>query len=361
MERDCAEWFAHLLQTPTEWFLAEVLSAGHCSDLPAAFNSYCSRTDAVSVWGTYRHYLNYWSDGSSAASPTYHMKTVSSETRYTGNTDIGNHKTHFLDRQSVDCDGGALTGFRMLTEGSTIRYMMTCSTNVVFKESEGFDSVSQDDGGGNIWYLDRQWVDCGATGALKSFHYQRNGEHQGYYQYQCHKPNNLLQCQDRYTGRTDDGGGGDKIEFLDRQSLSCTSQEVMRGFGLQRHDGGIRYHFICCLVVGSADVEFHSQLSAERQATSTYPMYQNFWGHAEPNNQGGQHCGVLRKHPDIDRIWGYLDDVACDVAYPFVCARPSREHNGTVCLDSKCFKLFDHKVEWGTAVDRCENWGACLL
>jgi len=113
------------------------------------------------------------------------------------------------------------------------------------------------------------------------------------------------------------------------------------------------------MVVGSADVEFHSQLSAVSQAASTYPLYQNFWGHGEPNNWGGQHCGVLKKHPGVDRIWGYLDDENCAVTYPFVCARPSRELNGTVCLDSKCFKLFDDKVAWGTAVDQCENWGRC--
>lgn len=108
-------------------------------------------------------------------SPAAYMSSVQSGTHYNGWTDIGNHKTHYLDRQHVNCGSGAFTGFGLQRSGGSIRYKFTCSNNVVFEDSQSVSTSSQEDGDGNLHYLDRLWVDCGAIGALSQFHYVRDG------------------------------------------------------------------------------------------------------------------------------------------------------------------------------------------
>lgn len=109
-------------------------------------------------------------------SPAAYMSSVQSSTHYSGWSDIGNHKTHYLDRQSLDCGAGALTGFGLQRSGGSIRYKFTCTNNAVFLEgSQSVSTASQDDGNGDLYFLDRLWVDCGAIGALSQFRYVRDG------------------------------------------------------------------------------------------------------------------------------------------------------------------------------------------
>jgi len=209
-------------------------------------------------------------------SPQTYVGSVNSRTGYTGYTDRGDSKTWYLDRQNVNCGNGALTGFGLQTSGHSIRYKYTCSTNVMFDGGEAVNTASEDDGDGNIDFLDRLEVDCGSRGALYKFQYKRDGGNRGYYNYKCKKPsgNDLLQCGVQYTGSTDDAGGGDKIEFLDRQYISCNYNEVLRGFGLKRYNGGINYRYICCRLPGSADAAFQNRLSAANAANAAEIAHQ---------------------------------------------------------------------------------------
>lgn len=80
----------------------------------------------------------------------------------------------------------------------------------------------------------------------------------------------------RVTARADSNTspGGRKIEFLDRQYMSCNYNEVMRGFGMQRINGGINYRYICCRLAGSADAGFQNQLSAAVAANAAEILHQ---------------------------------------------------------------------------------------
>ena len=56
--------------------------------------------------------------------------------------------------------------------------------------------------------------------------------------------------------------------------MSCNYNEVMRGFGMQRINGGINYRYICCRVAGSADAAFQSQLNAALAANAAEIAHQ---------------------------------------------------------------------------------------
>ena len=49
---------------------------------------------------------------------------------------------------------------------------------------------------------------------------------QGRYEYSCAKSIAPLSCRDGKTEKNDDGGGGAKIQFLDRHNVKCEADEV---------------------------------------------------------------------------------------------------------------------------------------
>jgi len=56
-------------------------------------------------------------------------------------------------------------------------------------------------------------------------------------------------------------------------------------------------------------------LLGDSLARTGYTRWSDKWG-GQPDNGGGkQHCGVLMKE-------GGMDDVACDVPFPFFCELP---------------------------------------
>ncbi len=118
----------------------------------------------------------------------------------------------------------------------------------------------QDAGGGNIIYLDRLDVDCGADAAVSQFRLVRNPHaldqvtflrghildyprvneydqqfpltkhiyQQMKYEYTCKSddPESFFECEDLTTAPNDGGDGGNKIEFLDRHSVICPADKV---------------------------------------------------------------------------------------------------------------------------------------
>ena len=46
------------------------------------------------------------------------------------------------------------------------------------------------------------------------------------YEYSCAKSVAPLSCYNTYTSSNDDGGGDEKLEFLDRHNVKCRSDEV---------------------------------------------------------------------------------------------------------------------------------------
>jgi hypothetical protein len=102
-----------------------------------------------------------------------------------------------------------------------------------------------DEGKGNVVYLDRHNVDCGKDSILSQFNLLRNGEEKYRYNYKCKSSNKPLQCRDVTTTINDDGNGN--AVFLDRHDVVCADDEVLNQFKLVRPtDKTIQYQYKCC-------------------------------------------------------------------------------------------------------------------
>ena len=115
------------------------------------------------------------------------------------------------------------------------------------------ESSFSDDGSGNAVYLDRHSADCGSSGFINDFRVERNSGHNKVrYNYYCcnlKSPwNTKSSCYYGHTGFTDDGGG--KVYYLDRQTVQCNSGYALSYFRLQRNGSHNkwRYHYRCCKV-----------------------------------------------------------------------------------------------------------------
>jgi hypothetical protein len=100
-----------------------------------------------------------------------------SDKKSTDKTDIGNKKTHFLDRQTVDCGTNPINRFRLKTPGGNIKYNFNCAENGKLGTPQDQVTDWQKDGDGNIIFLDRLKVQCGDDSLITKFHYARNSKH----------------------------------------------------------------------------------------------------------------------------------------------------------------------------------------
>ena len=105
----------------------------------------------------------------------------------------------------------------------------------------------EDDGGGNLVYLDRLNLKCGHWGkVLKMFHLERNGGRIRY-KYKCCNLNKRICINVRKYNRFTLDGGGNSV-YLDRQAVSCGNHAFLNGFWLRRNHAlnRIRYEYLCC-------------------------------------------------------------------------------------------------------------------
>ncbi|GAQ87947.1 hypothetical protein KFL_003890180 [Klebsormidium nitens] len=114
-----------------------------------------------------------------------------------------------------------------------------------------------DDGGGNLRFLDRQNVNCfvddQVNGGLNSFVFSQQAADSGkvHYSYTCASSADSVakdKCRTVSTTKDDDGGGNP--EYLDRQVVACNDGEEISQFKMVQPDGinagKIRYDYTCC-------------------------------------------------------------------------------------------------------------------
>eukprot|EP00795_Rhopilema_esculentum_P001080 gene1080-biopygen9833 len=109
---------------------------------------------------------------------------------------------------------------------------------VTLMSVQGKQTSFSDDGGGNLVYLDRHGADCGNSGFINDIRVERNSAHNKvrYNYYCCNLPSTWASrstCYTSYTGFTDDGGG--RVYYLDRQTVSCNSGYALSYIRLQRN------------------------------------------------------------------------------------------------------------------------------
>lgn len=107
-----------------------------------------------------------------------------------GDNDDGGGNSVYLDRHSVNCGDQFINQFRLTRpSNNTIRYDYKCNDTPVDKSTCRTDKISpQEDGGGNMIYLDRQNVNCNEGEALTNFRLTRPSNNTIAYEYTCCKP-----------------------------------------------------------------------------------------------------------------------------------------------------------------------------
>lgn len=152
----------------------------------------------------------------------------------------------YLDRQHVNCGDDALTRFHLTRpSASTVSYRVHCMEGVDSGKSDWHYTNADEDGGGNAVYLDRQHVNCGDT-PITDFWLRRPTNNTINYAFKCSNLPHNGQCRELVTQYDDDGGGN--MVFLDRQNVECGEGEAMTSFRLGRNPTGnqIYYKYTCC-------------------------------------------------------------------------------------------------------------------
>jgi hypothetical protein len=100
-----------------------------------------------------------------------------SDEQSTGETDIGDHKTYYLDRQTVDCGANPINGFHLQrASGDKIKYNFKCAENGNLDAPEKKATDWDEDGDGGLIFLDRLKVKCGDDSLITKFRLKRKGE-----------------------------------------------------------------------------------------------------------------------------------------------------------------------------------------
>jgi hypothetical protein len=182
-----------------------------------------------------------------APAPVALAKFIKGLDKDTGYNDEGGGNAVYLDRHNVNCDSDGVKRFHLARDGQgKYKIEYTCSSGgELGSPPVDKDTGYNDEGGGNVIYLDRHNVDCGADNILSQFQLGRSGQNQYRYNYKCTPSKKPITCREVTTPANEDGGGN--AVYLDRHDLSCEADEVMNRFQLTRpSENTIQYKFNCC-------------------------------------------------------------------------------------------------------------------
>ena len=151
---------------------------------------------------------------------------------------------------NIDSLGG-INGFQLksINDNGTIQYEYKCLNGI--DTSDGSDHNTTPDVDGDpphTVYLDRHTVDC-ATKPITQFRLHRNSEGDKiFYKYHCAKGPASSTCRDVTTEYNDQGAGN--VRYLDRHAVKCNEGEYLSKFRLDADDndttGRYRYEYKCC-------------------------------------------------------------------------------------------------------------------
>lgn len=188
-----------------------------------------------------------------------HYVSASTYSMTTPANDDGQGNALFLDRHSVDCGNDGIHSLHLFRPSSTqIAYDYGCTT---LNNASSVDTYTpaNDDGGGNVIYLDRHTINCEGKG-LQFVHLQRPTASTIQYHYQC-SDKALINVTDYFTPTNEDGGGN--AVYLDRHPVSCPDKEVLSYLKLERPTSNtMRYHYKCGTYNDAATLGFNEAFSA---------------------------------------------------------------------------------------------------
>jgi len=130
-----------------------------------------------------------------------------------------------------------------------------------------------DDGSGNIIYLDRHTITCnGGNQAVNEFKLVRSSSGtQLQYDYHCIIHDRITNTCSNFTTNWSDGGpNGSSINFLDRHLVLCGDTSVLKTFKLATQGSLIRYEYTCCnITTGANSPVFTSTTHTDQGSRST--------------------------------------------------------------------------------------------
>lgn len=166
----------------------------------------------------------------------------------------GNGNTVYLDRQSPNCGLFAMRSFHLVRNNGNdhVRYDISCChlPKKLNCQTSTRHTAYNNEGSGNMVYLDRHRVSCPYNGFLKHFHLNRNHNLDRYrYTYSCCIPQSSQRSKmSCYTSKTreNNDGGGDMV-YLDRHTPRCHFGFFLNRFELVRPSSRtIQYKYRCC-------------------------------------------------------------------------------------------------------------------
>jgi len=176
--------------------------------------------------------------------PEYSLRDESTPPNDQGQYDWQNGNQIFLGRHDVDCGDDGLNEFKFVENPDTkIKYDYKCL--------EGINSPSTEKttpeapwGSSNTKFLKGLTVDC-ETKPISQFKYRFDNNNKIYYDYKCSDAPTSGTCRDAESEWSD---AGNLNYFLDGQTVSCKSDEVVSKFKLEMNptDDQWRYNYKCC-------------------------------------------------------------------------------------------------------------------
>ena len=171
----------------------------------------------------------------------------------TGFNEQGAGNVVYLDRHNVTCNGDGLNRFQLKTDhdNATMQYEYKCLTGLDTNGiSENSTTADVDGDPPHTVYLDRHTVDCDNK-PITQFKLDRriDGEWKGiFYKYTCGNTTASNSCRDVTTEYNDQGAGN--VIYLNRHNVKCDEGEYLSKFRLDAKDddpqGKYRYEYKCC-------------------------------------------------------------------------------------------------------------------
>lgn len=163
------------------------------------------------------------------------------------------HNVRFLDRQNdIDCKtyGSALNEFKLQAPFG-ISYNVVCGgiDPQFLSSTTTRKNTPYSDNPGDIRFLDKHNLDCG-SGAMTRFRMNTNGDKSSY-EYDCKALKNSSNKVCR-TVETDWSGGSNNLAMLNKLDVKCMENEsitqfqILNGANFGKWDDWNKYRYTCC-------------------------------------------------------------------------------------------------------------------
>ena len=157
--------------------------------------------------------------------------------------DEGGGNVIFLDRHDVSCPSGPLNKLKLSRRGdNNFRYDYGCASsgitgNAINKNTNWNNEV-------NTMSLKDHDIDCGESGVISQLRLSRDGKGKFRYDYKCLPSNSKLTLRTDNTPFNSDGGGNSI--FLDRHNIQCKPNEALNRLNLVTgKNGDYKYDYTC--------------------------------------------------------------------------------------------------------------------